>query len=44
LQPGDLYFEDVNGDGVVDDDDKGLSALLIQISFLEFNMMGDTKF
>lgn len=22
LQPGDLYFEDVNGDGVVDDDDK----------------------
>lgn len=24
LQPGDLYFEDVNGDGVVDDDDKGV--------------------
>jgi TonB-linked SusC/RagA family outer membrane protein len=24
LQPGDLYFEDVNGDGVVDDDDKGI--------------------
>jgi TonB-linked outer membrane protein, SusC/RagA family/TonB-dependent outer membrane receptor, SusC/RagA subfamily, signature region len=22
LQPGDLYFEDLNGDGVVDDDDK----------------------
>ena len=22
LQPGDLYFEDVNGDGVVDEDDK----------------------
>lgn len=22
LRPGDLYFEDVNGDGVVDDDDK----------------------
>ncbi len=24
LQPGDLYFEDVNGDGVVDDDDKAI--------------------
>ena len=24
LQPGDLYFEDVNGDGVVDDSDKGV--------------------
>ena len=22
LQPGDIYFEDVNGDGVVDDNDK----------------------
>ncbi|WP_200977644.1 TonB-dependent receptor [Echinicola sp. 20G] len=24
LRPGDLYFEDVNGDGVVSDDDKGV--------------------
>ena len=24
LQPGDLYFEDVNGDGVVNDDDKNV--------------------
>lgn len=43
LQPGDLYFEDVNGDGVVDDNDKTIIGNPHPKFTYGFNISGDYK-
>lgn len=43
LQPGDLYFEDVNGDGVVDDNDKTVIGNPHPKFTYGFNISGDYK-
>lgn len=43
LQPGDLYFEDVNGDGVVDDDDKTVIGNPHPKFTYGFNLSGNYK-
>lgn len=43
LQPGDLYFEDVNGDGVVDDNDKTIIGNPHPKFTYGFNISGNYK-
>ena len=43
LQPGDLYFEDVNGDGVVNDDDKTVIGNPHPKFTYGFNLSGNYK-
>ncbi len=43
LQPGDIYFEDINGDGVVDDNDKTIIGNPHPKFTYGFNISGDYK-
>lgn len=43
LQPGDIYFEDTNGDGVVDDNDKTIIGNPHPKFTYGFNISGDYK-
>lgn len=43
MQPGDIYFEDINGDGVVDDNDKTIIGNPHPKFTYGFNISGDYK-